>query len=150
MRVLSTIVAISGTIAVALAIPGTTTEGVQATATTTTNGTVDSFADTCESYRVHQSGQDVWLGGYCRNSSNEQPYSSLNLNHCIANDFGKMAARDDGNFAQSCNRMVIRGARPILWAYCNNGRYPEETVIDLGDFVDNDNGRLHCFGHYDS
>lgn len=41
-----------------------------------------------------------------------------------------MEARDDGNFALSCNRMLIHGAHPILYAYCDNGRYPEETVID--------------------
>lgn len=89
-----------------------------------------------------------------------------------------MEAREDGNFAQSCDRMLIHGAHPILYAYCNNGRYPQETVIDLGtspfssrisynvlsphsqdlpadihhfyigDFIDNDKGRLHCFGSY--
>lgn len=47
------------------------------------NGTVDSFADSCESYRVHQVGQDAWLGGYCRDSSDEHPYSSLNLNQYV-------------------------------------------------------------------
>ncbi|KAI1196632.1 hypothetical protein F5X97DRAFT_325306 [Nemania serpens] len=151
MHFLSTLAAISGTFAVAFAIPSATTGGAMTTAIAIANGangTVDSFADSCESYRVHQVGQDAWLGGYCRDSSDEHPYSSLNLNHCIANNFGKMEARDDGNFALSCNRMLIHGAHPILYAYCDNGRYPEETVIDLGDFVDNDNGRLNCFGHY--
>lgn len=86
MRFLSTVAAISGTIAVALAILSTTIEGTMATATATmtaTNGTVDSFADSCESYRVHQVGQDAWLGGYCRNSLDEHPYSSLNLNQYV-------------------------------------------------------------------
>lgn len=46
-----------------------------------------------------------------------------------------MEAGDNGDFAQTCNRMLIHGARPILYAFCDNGSYPEETVIDLGTFA---------------
>ncbi|KAI0476742.1 hypothetical protein F4859DRAFT_480009 [Xylaria cf. heliscus] len=113
-----------------------------------TNGTVDSFADSCTTYSVHQLTHDAWLGAFCLARDGSQPYSSLNLNLCIANNMGKMEARENGDFAQTCDRMLIHGARPILYAFCDNGHYPEETVIDLGDFIDNDNGRLHCFGHY--
>ncbi|TRX94759.1 hypothetical protein FHL15_004220 [Xylaria flabelliformis] len=113
-----------------------------------TNGTFKSFADSCTTYSVHQLNHDAWLGASCRAHDGSQPYSSLNLNLCIANDLGKMVARDYGNFAETCNRMLIHGARPILYAFCDNGSYAEESVIDLGGFIDNDNGHVRCFSHY--
>lgn len=71
MHFLSIITAISGVVAVA--IPNTTA----------TNGTIDSFSDSCETYGVWQVSHDIWLGGYCRNNANEHPYSSLNLNQYV-------------------------------------------------------------------
>ncbi|KAI0104201.1 Cyanovirin-N [Nemania sp. FL0031] len=147
--VLSAILAAASAAPTALALRALgITVNATAAGNASTNGTVNSFADSCKTYGVHQVKHDAFLGAYCRDGSGDSPYSSINLNHCIANDAGIMVARQDGNFAQSCNRMLIHGARPVLYAFCNNGRYPQETVIDLGDFVDNDNGRLHCFGRY--
>ncbi|KAI8947421.1 hypothetical protein F4801DRAFT_582391 [Xylaria longipes] len=154
MRFLATVAATSSIIAAALAVPtggahvSRGAVNMTAPAHPSTNGTINSFADSCTTYGVHQLNHDAWLGAYCRAHDGSQPYSSLNLNLCIANNFGKMEAREDGDFAQTCNRMLIHGARPILYAFCDSGSYSEETVIDLGDFIDNDNGRLHCFGHY--
>ncbi|KAI0550193.1 Cyanovirin-N [Xylaria curta] len=112
-----------------------------------TNGTINSFADSCTTYAVHQLNHDAWLGASCRAHDGSQPYSSLNLNLCIANNHGQMVARDNGDFAQTCDRMLIHGARPILYAFCDNESYAEESVIDLGGFIDNDNGHLRCFSH---
>ncbi|KAI0191287.1 hypothetical protein EV127DRAFT_429133 [Xylaria flabelliformis] len=126
------------TIAVALAVP---TRGVfvsrdainiTGSAHQSTNGTINSFADSCTTYSVHQLNHDAWLDASCRAHDGSQPYSSLNLNLCIANNLGEMVARDNGNFAQTCNRMLIHGARPILYAFCDNGSYAEESIIDLG------------------
>ncbi|KAH8161173.1 hypothetical protein CIB48_g7068 [Xylaria polymorpha] len=156
MRFIAAIAAINSSVvaAAALAVPTGGAQVSRGSVNTTTpahpntNGTINSFADSCTTYGVHQLNHDAWLGAYCRAHDGSQPYSSLNLNLCITNNFGKMEAGDNGDFAQTCNRMLIHGARPILYAFCDNGSYPEETVIDLGDFIDNDNGHLHCFGHY--
>ncbi|KAI1132923.1 hypothetical protein F5Y10DRAFT_291018 [Nemania abortiva] len=136
MRFLTSIAAVGAILTTASAVPAALPLGARGIATNTTtagtNGTVNSFADSCSTYGVHQVDHDAWLGAYCRDGTGSTPYSSLNLNHCIANNAGTMEAREDGNFAQSCNRMLIHGARPVLYAYCNNGRYPQESVIDLG------------------
>ncbi|KAI1757839.1 hypothetical protein F4782DRAFT_525653 [Xylaria castorea] len=138
MRFFATIAAINSFIAVTLAVPtggvfvSRGAVNVTGPAHPSTNGTVNSFADSCTTYGVHQLNHDAWLGASCRAHDGSQPYSSLNLNLCIANSLGKMEARDDGNFAQTCNRMLIHGTRPILYAFCVNGSYSEETVIDLG------------------
>ncbi|KAI0533147.1 hypothetical protein GGR58DRAFT_506648 [Xylaria digitata] len=112
------------------------------------NGTVYSFGNSCNTYSVYQSDTDVTLGAFCRNKSGGSPYSSVSLNHCITNNMGQMEARKDGNFGLSCNRMIFHGAQPVLYAFCSNGKYPQETAINVGDFVDNDDGRLNCFGYY--
>ncbi|KAI0400844.1 hypothetical protein F4802DRAFT_601605 [Xylaria palmicola] len=145
MGFLATIAAVSTALS---AGPRMLANAMNATAPSGTNGTVHSFADSCTTYSIHQVDHDAYLGAVCRAEDGSQPYSSLNLNLCIANTFGQMEACADGDFAQTCNRMLIHGARPVLYAYCDNGKYPVETTIDLGNFVDNDNGRLHCFGHY--
>ncbi|KAI1426019.1 hypothetical protein F5Y12DRAFT_713675 [Xylaria sp. FL1777] len=123
----------------------------RANTTTAANSTVYSFADSCNSYTVYQTGDDVWLGAYCHNKEGAFPYSKLNLDHCITNNMGQMEARKDGYFGRTCNRMIFHdfyGFRPILEGYCSNGNYPQETILNVGDFVDNDDGRLHCFGYY--
>ncbi|RWA13844.1 hypothetical protein EKO27_g1242 [Xylaria grammica] len=113
-----------------------------------TNSTMYSFADSCNTYTVHQVSDDVWLGAYCRNHDGAWPYSRINLNHCITNNMGKMEAREDGYFGVSCNRMLFHGSHPVLYAFCNNGRYPEETTIDTGNFIDNDDGSLRCYNYH--
>ncbi|KAF2970254.1 hypothetical protein GQX73_g3257 [Xylaria multiplex] len=112
------------------------------------NGTAYSFGDSCNTYSAYQSGTDIVLSASCHNKSGGFPYSSINLNHCITNNMGQMEARKDGNFGLSCNRMLFHGAQPILYGFCSNGKYPQEAAIDVGDFVDNDDGRLNCFGYY--
>ncbi|KAI0199679.1 Cyanovirin-N [Astrocystis sublimbata] len=152
MHSLAIMAVISSGIATIAGAPSSPTSTINATASDhePVNGTINSFADSCTSYGLSELSHDAWLGAYCRAYDGSQPYTSLNLNLCIANDFGKLAARKNGGFAQSCDRMLIHGARPILYAYCDNGKYAEETVIDLSDFIDNDNGRLHCFDQYAS
>ncbi|KAI0975984.1 Cyanovirin-N [Xylaria arbuscula] len=139
MRFLATIATVGALLGAADAAPSITTN---------TNGTVYSFADSCDSYSVHQSGTDVHLSASCRDKNGDWLYSELNLNHCIANSFGFMVARQDGNFGQTCNRMLFHGARPVLYAFCSDGKYPQETVLDTGNFIDNEDGRLICFGYY--
>ncbi|KAI0526519.1 hypothetical protein F5B22DRAFT_163311 [Xylaria bambusicola] len=116
--------------------------------TNTGNSTVYSFADSCNGYKVNQIGVDVWLSASCRNTTGDWPYSQINLDHCIANNKGTMEAREDGYFGRTCDRMVMHGIPPVLYAFCNNGHEAMETVLDIGGFVDNDNGHLHCFGYY--
>ncbi|KAI0417640.1 hypothetical protein F5X98DRAFT_374526 [Xylaria grammica] len=82
-----------------------------------TNSTVYSLADSCNTYTVHQVSDD-------------------------------MKAREDGYFGVSCNRMLSHGSHPVLYAFCNNGRYPEETTIDTGNFIDDDDGSLRCFNYH--
>ncbi|GAW12796.1 hypothetical protein ANO14919_021670 [Xylariales sp. No.14919] len=74
--------------------------------------------------------------------------ASTNSTVCITNNMGKMEAREDGYFGVSCNRMLSHGSHPVLYAFCNNGRYPEETTIDTGNFIDDDDGSLRCFNYH--
>ncbi|KAI1359564.1 hypothetical protein F5Y08DRAFT_349544 [Xylaria arbuscula] len=119
-----------------------------ATTPSSSNTTVYSFADSCNEYKVHQINEDVWLMASCRNDTGGWPYTQINLDHCITNNMGVMEARADGYFGRSCDRTLIHGARPVLYAFCDNGREFLETVLDIGYFVNNDNGHLNCFGYY--
>ncbi|KAI0911524.1 hypothetical protein F4823DRAFT_560804 [Ustulina deusta] len=152
MRFLDSMTAMSAALYATSAAPSSrfprTTNTNMTAANPATNTTVYSFADTCKPFSLYQHGEDVWLSGYCRDKSGAWPYAKINLNHCIANDMGKMEAREDGYFGQTCNRMGFHGSHAVIWGFCSNGHYPVETAIDVGTFVDNDDGRLHCFGYY--
>ncbi|KAI1313678.1 Cyanovirin-N [Xylaria venustula] len=140
MRFLATIATIGALLGAANAAPSTNT-----------NGTVHSFTDSCDNtYQVYQHDTTVHLSASCRSESGDWLYSELDLNHCIANSLGSMVARKDGNFGQTCNRMGLHGggSHPLLYAYCSDGKYAQLAVIDMGNFVDNEDGRLICFGYY--
>ncbi|TGJ80342.1 hypothetical protein E0Z10_g8422 [Xylaria hypoxylon] len=148
MRFLAAITAVSGLVGAAPTVQGAwDTSNVTVSGT---NNTVYSFANSCNTYTVHQASGNVLLSAYCRDNTGAWPSraSQINLNHCIANNMGQMEAREDGYFGLSCNRMLFHGAQPILYAFCSNGHYPEETVLDVGNFLDNDDGRLRCFSYY--
>ncbi len=48
---------------------------------------------------------------------------------------GKMEAREDGYFGQTCNRMGFHGSHAVIWGFCSNGDYPVETAIDVGMLI---------------
>ncbi|GAP89255.1 hypothetical protein SAMD00023353_1200170 [Rosellinia necatrix] len=152
MRAIAPLTTIRDIVAVAALFPAA--PGALAAASTTagihggTNGAIYTLVNNCDNFIVYQDDLGAWLGGFCRATNGSRHHSALNLNHCIANNFGKMEARNDGNFAHTCNGMVVDGARSVLYATCSDGLSSEESAINLGDFIDNDNGRLLCFGHY--
>ncbi|KAI1490023.1 hypothetical protein F5X96DRAFT_670067 [Biscogniauxia mediterranea] len=63
---------------------------------------------------------------------------------CIANDFGKLNARVEGNFAQSCSDIIVE-SDTTLDAQCAGGD-GSRSGVKLSDIMSNDNGQLYCFG----
>ncbi|KAI0603219.1 hypothetical protein F4775DRAFT_587737 [Biscogniauxia sp. FL1348] len=63
---------------------------------------------------------------------------------CIANDFGQLNGRVEGNFAQSCSDLLVK-PDTTLEAQCAGGD-GSRTGVKLSDIMSNDNGQLYCFG----
>ncbi|KAI1264433.1 hypothetical protein F5Y18DRAFT_428058 [Xylariaceae sp. FL1019] len=93
---------------------------------------------------------NTWLTASCLTQDQSRVTSVLYLNHCLANNFGKISAEPEGNFGKSCNFALAR--TPVmkgteLQTYCSKpgSNWPEYTTLDLDPFVGNDNGQLGCF-----
>lgn len=90
MRFLATTAAISAILASASAVRIALAPGARYMATNmtaagnaSTNGTINSFADTCSTYWVHEADHEAWLNAYCRDGTGSSPSSSLNLNQYV-------------------------------------------------------------------
>ncbi|KAI1500506.1 CVNH domain-containing protein [Biscogniauxia marginata] len=107
-------------------------------------GHEDSFETTCNKWKIKQEDGNAWLEAYCHDNDGLLWHSVINLNHCIANDFGHLIGRAEGIFANSCSDMKI-GADTTLNAQCAGGD-DSRGSIRLSDILSNDNGQLYCFG----
>ncbi|KAK8063472.1 hypothetical protein PG996_008124 [Apiospora saccharicola] len=72
--------------------------------------------------------------------------SQMDLNHCYANQDGRLEARENGNFGSSCNNCRMYGT--VLQCNCEispgSGSFVT-TSVDTNDVILNQNGNLNCF-----
>ncbi|KAI0835184.1 Cyanovirin-N [Hypoxylon sp. FL0890] len=102
-----------------------------------------TFKNTCKRWELQQDGGNAWLMAYCADGSGGTWHSVLNLNHCIGNDAGKMVARSQGNFANTCHDLHLAVDTSMSATCAPTGL---RSSIMLNDFVHNDQGKLSCFG----
>ncbi|OTA68030.1 Cyanovirin-N [Hypoxylon sp. EC38] len=110
---------------------------------TTGGGHIATFKESCKRWQVKQDGGNAWLLAYCADGSGGTWNSVLNLNHCIGNDAGRIVARPQGNFANTCRDLHL-DAYARMSATCTPGDVSSSLV--LNDFIHNDRGALSCFG----
>ncbi|KAK7911994.1 hypothetical protein PG985_014475 [Apiospora marii] len=68
------------------------------------------------------------------------------LNHCYANQDGRLEARENGNFGASCSNCRMSGT--VLQCNCEIKPGSPQTVttsIDTNDVITNFNGNMNCF-----
>ncbi|EFQ99641.1 hypothetical protein MGYG_02653 [Nannizzia gypsea CBS 118893] len=71
----------------------------------------------------------------------------LDLNHCLANDNGKLVFRKDGNFSGSCKRCEITPDDQFRCSCTTStGDSKDTDWLDLNEGIANYNGRPNCFG----
>ncbi|KAI0140481.1 hypothetical protein GGR57DRAFT_488040 [Xylariaceae sp. FL1272] len=100
------------------------------------------FLDSCSSI-TFESSTPVKLSAGC--SSPETSFAHitwLDLNHCLANSYGTLVERAEGNFALSCTNVTLDVASGHLSAECGKGT----SNIDLTPIVSNQEGVLTCLG----
>ncbi|KAI1816801.1 hypothetical protein GGS20DRAFT_160787 [Poronia punctata] len=139
---------ISSTLSGTHAAPAPTTTTTMPNNVSSTIGNMDSYSSTCYEPYAYQFGTGIFLIATCHDKNKNWVRTHINLNRCIHNNFGHLEARKDGNFGFSCDRMVQHGYSG-LYGYCNNGKYMSYAAIDMGSFLDNQDGHLSCFGYGD-
>ncbi|KAI0148757.1 CVNH domain-containing protein [Xylariaceae sp. FL1272] len=107
------------------------------------NDLSDSFQNTCHNWELQG---DAWFGAWCVDEKGLTRLSVINLNHCIANDFGTLVSRRDGDFASSCNKLSVQGDTTFT-AHCNNASGWSNGQIKLSDVLSNRDGNLACFDY---
>ncbi|KAI1270493.1 CVNH domain-containing protein [Xylariaceae sp. FL1019] len=103
----------------------------------------DSFEKTCHGWELQG---NAWFGAWCGNGKGLTRLSVINLNHCIANDFGTLVGRRDGDFAASCNKLSVQKDTTFS-AHCDNADGWSDGNIKLSEVLSNRDGNLFCFGY---
>ncbi|KAH8174045.1 CVNH domain-containing protein [Sarocladium implicatum] len=117
-----------------------------------------SFSKSCQAVDGQFFGQDK-VGFYCFTKNVEQydyKFSLIDLRHCLANNNGALIGYKDGNYQKSCEGCRLKTTQDLkdgmgtchLLCYCDDldGK-KHESIFDLGDVLENDDGRLVCYGY---
>ncbi|PLB52098.1 hypothetical protein P170DRAFT_472005 [Aspergillus steynii IBT 23096] len=109
----------------------------------------DSFADSCDQYRVLKTDEKGYVLQAKCSSDSYNGYSALQLDWCVANDEGDINARANGGLTSSCSDgCSIMTGIPELRCLCDpqpEGEFRAST-LDLTPTVTNNGGILECFG----
>ncbi|KAJ2995738.1 hypothetical protein NUW58_g1191 [Xylaria curta] len=115
-----------------------------------TGGSPTSYTNSCFGiiYLLAQWPPNVWLQARCPDKHGNKRYTILNLNHCIVNDNGIMRPRSDGIFGPTCRHNYWKlSDSQTMSVKCDGPNGIVESSLQLGDFIDNDDGQLRCFDH---
>ncbi|KAK3906397.1 hypothetical protein C8A05DRAFT_29757 [Staphylotrichum tortipilum] len=119
------------------------------------------FAGSCEPNSIKISSTTVQAN--CKNIFGQYACSKLDLNRCIKNNYGRLAADPTGagpHFGDQCVKctntkpdsgLVVDGGPSLMYCACNpgtgvaQGSWPT-AIIDLNTVIDNNNGLMECYG----
>ncbi|KAI0157007.1 hypothetical protein GGR57DRAFT_501384 [Xylariaceae sp. FL1272] len=108
------------------------------------------FFATCTFIQLHFSPKDpkyIWFVNSCADEGGKQITSTIDLNHCIANDGGRMGARREGRFGDTCHVTFYDNRDSTLKAQCGDGHGGQvDSELKLNDFLSNTNGLTDCYG----
>ncbi|KAH7418674.1 Cyanovirin-N [Cadophora sp. MPI-SDFR-AT-0126] len=83
------------------------------------------------------------MHGTCTTNDKQTRTSSLDLNQCIGNAFGRLVWQAHGDFGSSCKCSLSVSS---LYCFCHSGHGNDfPTSLDLNTNVGNDNGVLTCY-----
>ncbi|KAF3926261.1 hypothetical protein ABW20_dc0105278 [Dactylellina cionopaga] len=103
--------------------------------------------NTCHNAGAALKGRDIYIQAFCGDGHGGYPFTSVNVNDCIANDDGNLHWRKNGGFSGSCSFDLSTGVQSngALLVRCrkNNGSVAI-TGIFLNEHLVNRNGRLTC------
>ncbi|KAM7188126.1 Cyanovirin-N [Naviculisporaceae sp. PSN 640] len=107
-----------------------------------TSITKRSYTSTCNSCGITAN----YLECRCRNLAGVEPWSSLNLNNCLANSNGYLVWRRNGGYYNTCGGslwQVYEGSWLKTTCAAANGAWVS-TEINLNAKIHNQNGVLAC------
>ncbi|KAL2212109.1 hypothetical protein CC79DRAFT_1364392 [Sarocladium strictum] len=118
-----------------------------------------SFSKSCLAADGQFYGVDK-VGFYCLTKNVDQfeyKYSLIDLRHCLANNVGALVGYKDGDYHKSCEKCQLKSAMDTDGSdmgtchlscdcYDMDGE-KHSTDFDLGDVLENVDGRLACYGY---
>ncbi|KAM7186130.1 Cyanovirin-N [Naviculisporaceae sp. PSN 640] len=105
-----------------------------------------SFYDTCQDCYWKGMASSWTMECRCRNKSGDWPWTSINLNNCLANANGQLVWRRNGGAGGSCiaGDMGYRNSVGGWWVWATCAPLKYDSSINLNERIHNQNGVLAC------